>query len=102
MSEFTSCAYFTQEPKRKSELKISQNLKSNSEFLRKFQFNPETRLIQITIARNTQQAIQAKSSRYDTFPYHEELTNNSSSKQLVGDGQIDTESGLQTIGWFSI
>jgi hypothetical protein len=78
----------TQEPKRKTELKISTQLKFCSEFLRNFQFKPEIRLFQ--------EPLVYKAPIFNSyFQQVEQKTN-----KIEGGGLVDAKSGLEDQGLF--
>ena len=64
LTEWTKCAYRTQEPKRNGPFSIPQDLKDHIDFLKDFVFQPHTRVFEHTLAANSVAAEQQFKLRF--------------------------------------
>ena len=83
----------TQEPKRKSELKITNQLKSKYDCLRNFQFKTETRLFEQPLQWSASQVFQSRTSISNSIRSDQRMEQNNN--DIVDEGTVYSESGLE-------
>ena len=83
----------TQEPKRKSELKITNQLKSKYDCLRNFQFRTETRLFEQPLQWSASQVFQSRTSISNSIRSDQRMEQNNN--DIVDEGTVYSESGLE-------